>query len=296
MNRISGSGIRAYTSQALYKIERVGACPGPDVTEYSASLGSMDAKDIEARIWRLDRETCPYCRTPLDRRFGPARGEERGLGTCLGGWWVLRDYLSTEVCRRCGWWCKRDILWKQTSWEDDFIHTSQHSEAVAALFDITSSNLPLRALRLHLAAHPHTAEHVSPTVFERLVGDVYRDFLDCEVIHVGRSGDQGVDLLAVISDEPTLLQVKRTRAGTLRGGPEIVRALMGACLLAGARRACLVTSAARFTKATIETAERAGSLSYHKIQISLLGLEDLINILKLANENDEFVWQTAGDQ
>jgi hypothetical protein len=257
----------------------------------------MDWGEVKVRLEKLHRETCLYCRTPLEKksvRF--SRGEDTGFGKNLDGWWVQYDLLSTEVCKACGWWCKWDVLSKQTSFEDDFIQTESCTEAVVALFDIAGPNVPLHALRLHLATHPNSAEHINPTALERLVGDVYRDFFDCEVVHVGSSGDQGIDLVAIISDEPVLLQVKRNRAGSLRGGPEIVRALLGASLLAGVNRAHLVTSATKFTKATIETADRARSLSYHNIHISLVSLGDLLKMLKVANECSAFIWQLAGEQ
>ena len=36
---------------------------------------------------------------------------------------------------------------------------------------------------------------------------ILSDFLDCEVHHVGTSGDDGVDLLALVGESPLMIQV-----------------------------------------------------------------------------------------
>jgi hypothetical protein len=93
---------------------------------------------------------------------------------------------------------------------------------------------------------------------EELVGSIMGDFLDCDVIHTGGTGDGGVDLLLVEGEETQyVVQVKR-RLKKGRGEPvSVVREFLGATLLAGESRAMFVTTATHFTPPAVVAADTA---------------------------------------
>lgn len=285
--------VKAYRKYVCHSSSSVGsgwddAVPQPI---YSSTLGRIEPQGIRDRIDILRSDRCCYCNAELRIDVNDnSRGEATGNGQQIGGaWWVTFDEITTKVCEQCGWWCRHDHLRRQTNFEDEYMHEAEVHEAALELFEIDDKRVPLEALRLHLLKYPSDASLTDSCVFERLVGSIYRDFYDCEVRHLGGAGDQGIDLVAVISDQPTILQVKRTGGGALKGGPEIVRALLGASLLKGVTRAELVTSATRFTDATVAVGKLASTLAHYRVDIHLRSLQDLLAMLYDANSAPAFL-------
>ena len=63
-------------------------------------------------------------------------------------------------------------------------------------------------IRRRLESAAHIAYALRPSVFGRLVLAIYRDFYgNADVRHVGGSGDNGVDLYAIIDDDPCIVQI-----------------------------------------------------------------------------------------
>ncbi|UDF14745.1 restriction endonuclease [Antiquaquibacter oligotrophicus] len=101
---------------------------------------------------------------------------------------------------------------------------------------------------------------MDPHVLERLVRDVLRDHLDCDVVHVGRSGDGGIDLLIVDADRPRAVQVKRRSRNRAESVSQI-REFLGALLLGGHMKGIFVTTAPAFSRDSIRAADAARRLA-----------------------------------
>jgi restriction system protein len=84
---------------------------------------------------------------------------------------------------------------------------------------------------------------MDPIRFELLVGSVLRDFFDCEVRHVGHTGDGGVDLIAIIGNSRKLIQVKRRSKPDAAESIETVKLMFATTLLERESEAMIVTSA-----------------------------------------------------
>jgi Restriction endonuclease len=84
---------------------------------------------------------------------------------------------------------------------------------------------------------------------ERLVAQIFRsNFSHAEVIHIGRPGDRGIDVMFVDSEGSTwLIQVKRrSKAGAVEGF-ETLQKLLGNLALEGENKGIIVSNASHFS-------------------------------------------------
>jgi restriction endonuclease Mrr len=164
------------------------------------------------------------------------------------------------VCDKCGWWNTEAADSMQVDSETAVI---REALIVGTLrrFNIADSSIPVDLLWAEIAKHPHAATASSPAAFERLVGDVLRSVRACEVKHVGRTADGGIDLLLVTNETVTAVQVKRRTSLDRSEGVELVREFLGAMLLADLRNGVLVTTGRRYTTPARKAAAQAEALA-----------------------------------
>jgi restriction system protein len=86
---------------------------------------------------------------------------------------------------------------------------------------------------------------------------VLKDFMDCDVIHTGRTNDGGIDLLLLDGDAPYVVQVKRWEQRSRGEAVGAIREFLGATLIAGHNRGIYVTTAPHYTPAAIGAARQA---------------------------------------
>jgi hypothetical protein len=111
------------------------------------------------------------------------------------------------------------------------------------------------------------------------VATVLKDFLECEVRHVGGTGDGGIDLVALIADTPLLIQVKRREHADRSEGIEVVRSLFASLFAAGHKRGMIVTSANSFTRGAQAWA-RSPRLIASKFEIDLVDIARLLDMTR----------------
>lgn len=92
---------------------------------------------------------------------------------------------------------------------------------------------------------------------ELVVQAVLSEHFDCEVKHVGRTADGGIDLLLVMADEVVPVQVKRRESPSAVEPVRTVREMFGVMLRDGFRRASVVTSARGFSKQALAEINQA---------------------------------------
>ena len=186
--------------------------------------------------------------------------------------------ISVSACPDCGWWQSEDMtLKKAADHYDAFLFCRR---AVLREFAISDVEVPLTSVRRHLDSDRYDLRLISPTVLERLVGDVLADHFNCEVRHVGGPGDGGIDLLAVNTDEPWAVQVKRRGPTVRTESVRPVREFIGALVVSGHRNGLFVTTAPCFSRPAVATAEQVNdSLSIDRVE--LLDFAALTSIMEL---------------
>lgn len=191
--------------------------------------------DCETSMLRVGK-TCPLCSKPLqnDGYVHSGNGHEPDVESLMG------------FCANCRhWrWCVRE----QLEGEPDTCY-----EAVMVSKLRTFDDLPeftAAELAQALRVDDELWRCMEPTSFEKFVGDVLRaNYTDCEVMHVGRSHDRGVDLVFVDAGEKQhLVQVKCHSKRVKSEGVFDVRHFLGALVQAGKLKGIFVSNAKGFTR------------------------------------------------
>jgi hypothetical protein len=99
--------------------------------------------------------------------------------------------------------------------------------AILKEFKTNDVNLPIAALLNALAKDKRLLHQIHPTKMEELAQSVLSDFFNCEVMHVGKAGDGGKDLIVIQKDEPILVQVKRRSKENAVESVSTVRDILG---------------------------------------------------------------------
>ena len=214
--------------------------------------------------------TCPYCNHRL-------RVLDVDIDDIVEGnsRWVLEREVTLYSCPRCAYWqfYERDSCGRRIGGEDVIT-------AASSKLSEYSENLPdgcEAELAKHIRANPDIWHNINPERLERLVASIIQsNYQHCEVIHTGRSGDGGKDIVFIDdNNEQWLVQVKRRGAPRSSEGIETFRNLLGAMFLHGAQYGVFVSTADHFTTAVHDARKKAESFG-RKVEIVDKGRLDRI--------------------
>ncbi len=194
-----------------------------------------------------DLESCTYCSTELLKLENESLQED-----------MHRDY--------CLWYCDKCCFWQARIYSafracmpppDNWAYVSKLRE-----FD---GNLPEGCndeLALHIRSNPDLLHSFNPKRLEKFVADVFRaNYTHAEVLHVGKPGDGGVDVLLIDADrEQWLIQVKCRGSQKSSEGVKAIRDILGAMHLREARIGIVISTAERFSRPAQEAAFKAGKV------------------------------------
>jgi hypothetical protein len=224
---------------------------------------------------------CPHCRAAVDHSTHPSH---------LPG--DLLRAVEVRRCLACGWWdFEEEAKVRQDHDTPHYEAPSVHRRSVLRHFDIAGNDIPMQSLREYLARHPNALSTISPYALEKLVGDVFRETMDCEAIHIGGPNDGGIDLILVQGDRRFVVQAKR-RAGTAAESVSSVREFIGAMVVADEVRGIFVTTAPRFSVPAVATAAAVVNRGVFE-QIELVNADRLIDVCRLAVRDADEYWEKA---
>ena len=245
---------------------------------------SPTALQIQTRFFQDLKRQCKYCRCTMVLPINHVQD--------LGGSYDSVHQLFD--CPQCGWWWEHELQGTYMG-EGDTLSSSTYRFSILRKFRAQALDLPIASLRLALKDNPTILTDLHPTKLEQLVGSVFRDHLDCDVTHVGRSGDGGIDLLLVTGDQQWVVQVKRRQNTGAVEGVKPIRELIGSMVVEQYRKGIFVTTASRFTRGARVTAGRAAIVgAVEKIQ--LIDINSFINLLQLTNHQNERPWMIAAQR
>jgi len=190
--------------------------------------------DCETGIMNVGR-TCPLCSTPFQLKEIELIEDEN------------KPYLNSLMgcCPYCRHW--RWVVSEEFEEEPGTLYEAVMVSKLRSFDDLPE--FTAAELAQALRANHKLWTRINPLSFEKFVGDVLRaNYKSCEVIHIGRSHDRGVDLIFVDAGKKQhLVQVKSHRKSDISEGAPTVRSLLGALVQAGKLRGILVSNAKRYT-------------------------------------------------
>jgi Restriction endonuclease len=210
-----------------------------------------------ARLFQKERaelKDCPYCKKQLRM----VQREKKG------SLYYKFEKFSAKLwlCANCGYW------------QTYFYFFEPGEQDGGNIFEVTKPNLQLFSedfpeecrndIAKAIRRNPSKWHDMEPTNFERFIGELFKvNFGDCEVFHVGRPADGGVDLYFIESGgKKWVIQVKRRVAPGYSEGVGVIRNLMGAMVDNDLLNGIFVSTCDHFTLAAKEYARRSHAKGY----------------------------------
>lgn len=247
-------------------------------------MPSNNYKSTNIDLFYSKRGFCPFCKIKTNivhskySDYNPFPSE-------MDSWW--RNEI-VWLCEKCNWW---EYAFKSNLKAEDIDSNEiEISSAILKKFDIDSKEVPIVSLREYISKNPDKIYNIHHNKMEELVASVFKDHYTCEVHLVGKSHDNGVDLLIIESDSPIVIQVKRRTAPSKTEAVCGIRELLGATLLQDTRKCMFVTTASKFSKNAIKSKDDAIKKSIVD-SFELIDYNKFISLLEL-NKNDKInYWQ-----
>ena len=152
-------------------------------------------------------------------------------------------------------------------------------------FDARSEQPSLSHLAAEVARAPARLYGMEPKRFEVFVGSILREFYGCDVYHVGQTADDGIDLLAVVKDDPLMIQVKRRASERAAESVNTVKLLFASAFGQQSSRGMVVTTAERFTRAATKWAA-SPPLVDRGFDLQLVDFSSLMSMVNCVAEAD----------
>ncbi|MBQ3545099.1 MAG: restriction endonuclease [Lachnospiraceae bacterium] len=159
-------------------------------------------------------------------------------------------------CQNCKWWTYKYHFSDDADLVDEVrsFFIDERYYGITKSFNINDKMLPIEVLMEELKKKPERLYDINPYKLEQLAQEILRGAYDCEVCHVGKTGDGGKDLIVLESDEPILVQVKRrenpNHVELIKG----VREFVGTLFIEDKRKGIYISTAKRYSKASKEVA------------------------------------------
>ena len=117
---------------------------------------------------------------------------------------------------------------------------------------------------------------------EKLAQDVLSDFFKCEVAHIGRSGDGGIDLLMLSGDKEYAVQVKRRLNSGHVEQVNPIREFLGVLKLRAKTRGMFITTGQDFTRGCYTEAQLAKDMELVS-EFELYNRDRFMSLLKASD-------------
>lgn len=195
-------------------------------------------------------KVCPFCGTILKKVF---------LGICSVI--MSRDLYQRGLvleCQNCKWWTYKYHFSEDTDLinEVQSYCTDARYYGIVKSYNIADKEIPIEVLASELKMKPKILFDINPYKLEELSQEILKGVYDCEVYHVGKTGDGGTDLIVLESDEPILVQVKRRENPNHVELVKGVREFVGTLFIEDKKKGIYITTAKSFSKGSKDIAKK----------------------------------------
>lgn len=210
----------------------------------------VDKEPNDIQKFFNNNNVCPFCSTKLEKVFLGYYSEPRGRDIFEKG--------EVLECPKCNWWTYKTRFLEETDLDDSVqaLYWDAKYYGISKKYDISDKMIPIEALTMELKKKPEILYGINPYKLEQLSQEILKGVYDCEVHHVGKTGDGGIDLIVLESNEPILVQVKR------RENPEHVelvkgvREFVGTMFIENRRKGIYISTAKSFSKGAKDVTEK----------------------------------------
>jgi len=204
---------------------------------------------------------CPFCNENLNKVYTNSKSATLGVDF----------YESIDIWEcDCGYW----DAFSSFSEEKDYIEEVDSKYWEKRYFSIVGNvedrkkEKAVRQLISELKNDNSKVFKVAPKRFEEIAQYVFSAYFECEVEHVGKSHDGGVDLLIIKSEKPILVQAKRRTKSDSVESVSTVRDFLGAMYIKKNFNGIIVSTANHFSRPArkvIESLENENRLEYFEL-------------------------------
>lgn len=194
----------------------------------------------------LFAEQCPYCQVETHCEYLTDREED-----------LFAKLKALEYCPNCHFW-----RWHDTEveiYDEGFDHKYLSLLSKIREFEGEFPEGFSQEFAAWIRRNQRRWHTMKPMALEKLAADVLRyNFQPCEVIHVGKPGDGGVDVLFIDSGQKQwMVQVKRREKPDCSEPIETVRNLLGTMWLNDVSCGMVISTADHFTYQAYKAVDRA---------------------------------------
>jgi hypothetical protein len=232
-----------------------------DPDEDAALSGDLSPYDDWLYAEFVTRKRCPYCSAALGSGGVGLGAEDEDL------------HCQLWRCAKCAFW---QILATEYLGRPGILGVAAAS--IACSFEDTLPEGCRQELAQHLTRNPALWQQISATRLEKFVADIFRaNYTNAEVIHVGKPGDLGTDIIFIDSERKKwLVQIKGRSRAKAAEGFETLQKLLGTMFLENCQCGIVATTADHFT---YHVYEQAGRAAERGVQVKLLDRGKLARML-----------------
>lgn len=261
-----------------------------DIFEYDRKSNPVNNVDLLPYKYPDDkakffskRGFCPFCKVNIPIVYENIRSTTIGVD--------LVSSVKVWECHECGWW----ECFDRFSEEEDWIYkvASKHWDTlrhgIVKEFGVSDKNIPISTLITELKNKKDILYSINPYKLEEICQKVFSEYYSCEVKHVGKTGDGGIDLLVINSEEPILVQVKRREDPNYIELVSPIREFVGAMFLQNAKKGIFLSTAKDFSKGSKKIKETI--ITERKFEFfELINFDNFINMLGVVKSEDYKPW------
>lgn len=256
---------------------------------YGAIQKTDHRRPNDAQKFFSKKGHCPFCNIAANLVYDHYDERPRFIDMFL--------FMKVWECEGCGWWefSSEFSEEKDLIYEMDSLHWAERKYAIVRRYDISKHQTPVRTLIAELRKNKQLLYEMEPHRLEYVAQYVFSSFYNCEVRHVGKSHDGGVDLIVVQSEEPILVQVKRRASPKAAESVSTVREFIGAMYLKNARHGIIVSTARRFSREAQSSARKIVE-DRKFILFDLIDYGRFCSMLDVIKKDDDKPWKKFVEQ
>lgn len=237
-----------------------------------------DYSPSEVNKFFISENICPFCNIKLSTVLF-------ATNSCTMTTDMFTTYIVKE-CPHCRWWTYKIQFEERSS--TTCLNTDERYYGIIKEYKPQDKQIPINVLSSELKKRPELLYDIDSYKLEELCQDILKGVYDCEVIHVGKTGDGGKDLLVLNSDSPIVVQVKRRTNPNHIEIIDKVRELVGTLYIEDYRKGLFISTAKDFSKGSKKLANDL--LSSRKVDyFEYINYDKLCSLIK--NHNEEKPWK-----